>query len=467
MAISVKLVPATALLLTLAACVGSGSPFSPPSAKDAARAPSSSYAIVYSFRGSPDGYVPTSGLVSDGSGRLYGVTNYGGVTPRGCNGSVGCGTFFTFDPSSHRETVLYSFGRTRGDGQLPNSLYFHNGSFYGTTEEGGTNASLGTVFKITAPDRKGNDWRETILHRFRGSPGDGASPAQLTIDSSGVIYGTAATGGSATKCFAGCGAIFELTPPGGSGKWQETILHSFGGVPDGEAPSELIIAPHRTLYGETNAGGHSRVCGNARGCGTVFSLKPSHGLRWTETILHSFQAFGAPKDDGEFPFGGLVLASNGALFGVTAYGGPLQQCYTQGYPWSGCGTFFRLTSAPGKPSAWTESILYRFKGGASDGAVPDAIASEGSGFYGTTVRGGGGYCDSGRGCGTVFALDPSQRQRRWTETVVHAFAGGTNDGWDPGGVIATNDEGLYGVTLYGGAGPCTFGCGTIYEYERR
>ncbi|MGC2635158.1 MAG: choice-of-anchor tandem repeat GloVer-containing protein [Candidatus Cybelea sp.] len=263
---------------------------------------------MHSFQGSPDGYVPTSALVSDNSGRLYGVTDYGGVTPHGCNSGTGCGTFFTLDPSSRQETVLYSFGRTRGDGQLPNSLLFYDGSFYGTTEDGGTNASLGTVFKIT-PDRKRSNWNETILHRFRGSPNDGASPMQLTIDASGIIYGTAGNGGSATKCFQGCGAVFKLTHPSGKGKWQEAILHSFAGVPDGIAPSDLILAPNRTFYGETGAGGRSTACGSVKGCGTIFALKPSGGSRWTETIVHSFQANGAPKDDGEFPFGGLVLTS--------------------------------------------------------------------------------------------------------------------------------------------------------------
>ena len=459
----VKLAPAAALILSLAAC-GAASPLSPlNSALGAARAPSS-YSIVYSFQGLPDGYVPASALVSDNSGRLYGVTNYGGVTPRGCNGGTGCGTFFTFDPSSRQETVLYSFGRTRGDGQLPNSLLFFDGSFYGTTEDGGTNASLGTIFKIT-PDRKGSTWNETILHRFRGSPNDGASPMHLTIDASGIIYGTAGNGGSATKCFQGCGAVFKLTPPSGKGKWQETILHSFAGAPDGTAPSELILAPDRTLYGETGAGGRSTACGNARGCGTIFALKPSGGSRWTETIVHSYRARGTPKNDGEFPFGGLVLASNGALYGVTAYGGQPRRCYAQGYPWSGCGTFFRLKPTPGKQRAWTESILYLFKGGTSDGARPDSIVLERSGYYGTTVEGGGGYCERAAGCGTLFALVPSQRNMVWTETIAHAFTGGTNDGWDPNGSVVGDRKGLHGVTMYGGSGRCSFGCGTIYEYQ--
>ena len=455
-----------ALLLSLAACNAGGLTSSLPNhALSAARA-KSSYALVYSFRGAPDGYVPMGGLVSDGSGLLYGVTNYGGSPPRGCNGSTGCGTFFTFDPSSRQDTILYSFGKMRDDGQLPNSLLFHNGSFYGTTQDGGTSASLGTVFKITPPAREGGKWNETILYRFRGPPNDGSSPSQLTIDAAGAIYGTAGEGGPATKCALGCGAIFKLTPAPGKGEWNETILHSFAGVPDGAAPSVLILGQNGTLYGETNAGGRSSACEGVQnlGCGTIFALKPSRGSRWTETILHSFKAAKAPKNDGEFPYGGLTLAADGALYGVTAYGGPVPGCYTQGYPWSGCGTFFLLKPVSGERTQWAESILYHFKGGSNDGAKPDSITPEGGGFYGTTVSGGAGYCNRGTGCGTLFHFIPSPHRTKWAETMAHSFSGGISDGWDPGGAVVADRNRLYGLTMYGGAF-CTFGCGTIYEFK--
>lgn len=451
-----------ALLLSLAACTAGGVISPLPHNAQNARA-KSSYAVVYSFRGAPDGYVPMGGLVSDDSGLLYGVTNYGGSTPRGCNGSVGCGTFFTFDPSSRQDKVLYSFGKTLRDGELPNSAVFRNGSFYGTTQDGGTSADLGTVFKITPPAREGGKWNETILYRFNGPPNDGSSPSQITIDASGAIYGTADNGGPATKCALGCGAIFKLTPAPGRSEWHETILHAFAGVPDGAAPNTLILAPNGALYGEASAGGRSTACGDGRGCGAIFALRPSHGSRWTETIVHSFKAAKAPNDDGEFPYGGLTLAADGALYGVTAYGGPPRGCYTQGYPWSGCGTFFLLKPISGKRTQWTESILYHFKGGSNDGAKPDSITPERGGFYGTTVSGGAGYCNRGTGCGTLFHLT-SSRRAKWTEIMAHSFSGGASDGWDPGGAVVADRRGLYGITLYGGSF-CTFGCGTIYEWQ--
>ena len=35
--------------------------------------------------------------------------------------------------------------------------------------------------------------------------------------------------------------------------------------------------------------------------------------------------------------------------------------------------------------------------------------------------------------------------------MAHSFSGGTSDGWDPGGTIVADRNGLYGITLYGGA----------------
>src|SRR5258708_12375469 len=52
---------------------------------------------LYSFTGAADGNSPSSGLVSDGAGNLYGTTFYGGS----CAAlKKGCGTVFELSPSS-------------------------------------------------------------------------------------------------------------------------------------------------------------------------------------------------------------------------------------------------------------------------------------------------------------------------------------------------------------------------------
>ena len=448
-----------ALFATLPACNAGEARLVVPNDVRAGESSTSSYSVVHSFQGPlNDGYVPMGGLVADSSGDLYGVTNYGGSYAQTCNAGVGCGTFFTLDPSSLKETVLHSFGKTQKDSALPSALFLHNGSFYGTAQTGGVDNG-GTVFEL-APTRKGQGWKETILHSFHYGHHDGSDPDWLTFDSAGAIYGTALAGGSSTTCALGCGAIFELVPPtSGKNEWRETILHSFTG-PEGSVPDSLVIAGDGTLYGEAAAGGRSSTCGNS-GCGTVFALKRgSRNSRWIVTTLHSFT-----ETEGSFPYGGLIPASNGTFYGVASYGG-VNDC-RPGSPRTGCGTFFSLQRRAEARMKWTESTLYDFAGGPNDGDAPDGIVSDGGrGFYGETANGGAGSCRyNGAGCGTLFHLKPARHRAKWTERIEHSFSGGSSDGWDPGGAPAPLGKNVYGVTQYGGSGRCSLGCGTIYEFQ--
>lgn len=98
------------------------------------------FTVVYNFSGGSDGGRPTGNLVHDAAGILYGTTVYGGT--------FGYGTVFKLDPTTGQETVLYSF--TGGvDGLFPSSgvILDAAGNLYGTTLLGGTFFS-GTVFKI-------------------------------------------------------------------------------------------------------------------------------------------------------------------------------------------------------------------------------------------------------------------------------------------------------------------------------
>ncbi|HEX3945842.1 MAG TPA: choice-of-anchor tandem repeat GloVer-containing protein [Rhizomicrobium sp.] len=98
--------------------------------------------------------------------------------------------------------------------------------------------------------------------------------------------------------------------------------------------------------------------------------------------------------------------------------------------------------------AWKYKTLYKFMNGA-DGSVPNGglLRNSATGnLYGVTER-GGVPCDEEEGdrCGVVFKLAPDG-----TETVLHAFTGGS-DGAFPIGGLANDDAGnLYGTTLEGG-----------------
>jgi uncharacterized repeat protein (TIGR03803 family) len=219
--------------------------------------------------------------------------------------------------------------------------------------------------------------RETILHSFTGTGGDGALPmAGLVRDAAGNLYGTTVEGrayGGQCGGFGGCGTIFKIDPTG-----KETVLYVFTGETDGQAPGGLLRDLAGNLYGTTAFGG-------AGAAGTVFKLDASG----KKTVLYSFTG----GTDGDEPVGPLVRDKGGNFYGVTNVGGG-KGCS------SGCGTVFKLSKA-GK-----ETILYRFTGGV-DGAYPVAglLRDKAGNLYGTTLYGGDAKVCS-PGCGVVFEVTP-------------------------------------------------------------
>lgn len=317
------------------------------------------------------------------------------------------------------ESVIYSFRGGSGsmaDGANPRAgLVNLNGTLYGTTWEGGDYSKrfdfygFGTVFSVTP------NGTETVLHRFVGL--DGRYPAARLIGVDGTFYGTTEGGGGRGK-----GTAFSITPYG-----METVLHHFGGVSDGANPQARLTDVHGTLYGTTVAGGSSECDGS--GCGTVFSITTSA----RETVIHRF----GKGEGGVDPLAGL-LKVNGTLYGTTYYGNA-----------SGVyGTVFKMTSS-GK-----ETVLHAFKGGPKDGAEPwgDLINVNGT-LYGTTSKGGvSSYCDGG--CGTVFSITPSGKEK-----VLYSFKGGASDGEYPEASLLNVNGTLYGTTYAGG----THSSGTVFS----
>ena len=230
------------------------------------------------------------------------------------------------------------------------------------------------------------------------------------------------------------------------GAWataREKVIYSFTGGNDGSSPIGILtLGKKGSLYGVASRGGTSEN-------GVVFELTPGAGGNWTETVLYSF----AGGSDGAFPVEGVIFDKAGNLYGVTQDGGG-SGCF------GGCGTVFELT--PGADGQWTETVLHRFTGG-SDGGEPNAILifDSAGNLYGTTEAGGDASCDLGEfaGCGTVFELMPG-KSGQWTETVLHAFKGGS-DGALPifSGVIFDATGNLYGTTAVGGK----YGIGTVFE----
>ncbi|HTT98979.1 MAG TPA: choice-of-anchor tandem repeat GloVer-containing protein [Rhizomicrobium sp.] len=201
------------------------------------------------------------------------------------------------------------------------------------------------------------------------------------------------------------------------------IVHDFTGGSDGGNPVDgFAMGPTGQFYGTAPSGGDS-------GNGVVFRVT----AKGRETVLHSF-AGGA---DGSAPNGGVILDTNGVLYGTTTAGGA-----------SGSGTVFRIKG--GK-----ESVLYSFAGG-TDGVDPQAglVMDAAGNLYGTTSAGGIS------GNGTVFELvKPTKKNGAWKETVLYSFGTGADGATPLSGVNFDAAGNLYGTTSVGGA----HGFGTVFQ----
>jgi uncharacterized repeat protein (TIGR03803 family) len=229
-----------------------------------------------------------------------------------------------------------------------------SGDLYGTASMGGT-SGVGAVFEVVQGSNT-----VTQLASFDDTGDNGSPISGLTIDSSGNLYGATNTGGA-----FGDGTIYEL--PNGSN--QIITLASFGGASNAPwgAQSGVIIDSSGNLYGTTTEGGDY-------GEGTVYELP--YG---TDTIvtLASFNGI-----NGSSPVGGVIMDSNGNLYGAAGGGGA-----------NGDGTIFEIAAGSGTISTLA-SFDYNNGSSPYGGLVMDSSGN----LYGTTQT-GGDY-----GWGTVFEL---------------------------------------------------------------
>jgi uncharacterized repeat protein (TIGR03803 family) len=413
----------------------------------------SSYVVLYTFDSSS---AFPSGLAQGSDGTLYGANRYGGTN--------GAGTVFKINTDGTGYAQLYDFGANvySGGGYSPSGdlLLASDGALYGATRLGGAN-STGTIFKLNTAGTQ-----FATRYNFGGNYGDPANPTDGLVEGNdGALYGTAGGG------INGAGTIFKLNKNGtGFAVLSESV----------SSPSTLLQASDGALYGTTpagggeNAGGVFKINPDGTGFGFVLSFGPgggdgtfptgglvqdSDGVLYGTTsqggtnyvgavfkvningggyvILHNF---GTGGGDGAEPLAGLVLGSDGALYGTTYSGG------TNNY-----GTVFKLNR-----DGTDYTVLYEFRGlldHPNDGIGPwDRLLQGADGAqYGTTHGGG-----TGVGSGTVFTLGTDGIGYR----VLHNFGIVVADGLEPtAGLVQGSDGLLYGTTPLGG----TNNAGTVFK----
>jgi uncharacterized repeat protein (TIGR03803 family) len=267
----------------------------------------------------------------------------------------------------------------------------------------------------------------TLLSACGGSGDDGpANSANVTPSATHVVGGTL-TGlasttritlslGSETLTLTGDGSFQFGTPVADQGSYtvqlsagpvgQHCTLSGASGTATAdvrtvavscEAPAYAVMyafGEHNTAvvgsapWGELVQASDGRLyglamAGGARNSGTAFRL----GLDGSFTLLHTF---GSDASDGTSPLGSLSLAGDGTLWGTTGSGGYGDQ-----------GTVFQMDS--------NGNMLQRIGIGSADNPTTGTwtngrlLPMPDGRFIGTTSAGGPG------GCGTVFIASPSGR----------------------------------------------------------
>ena len=205
--------------------------------------------VLYSFAGA-DGQAPQWALAADGRGGFYGTTFEGGANRAGV-------AYQLSPPASGQSawtlTVLHAFDGYFFDGPTSGLVMDGAGNLYGTT--GGGAEAEGQAYELSPPGQGETRWSWTVVRTFNEhleDPQRGLYPqGGLIADTSGNLYGVTYRGGAYNY-----GVVFELSPPrAGAKHWEETVLHAFDAKHGGSPEAGLIGDGAGGFYGTAPIGG--------------------------------------------------------------------------------------------------------------------------------------------------------------------------------------------------------------------
>ena len=309
---------------------------------------------------------------------------------------------------------IYTLALLLGIIQSANTQSKH---LWATTSTGGAHG-WGTILES---DSVGNGFHTVYSFDYtNGSFGVG----RMAKGNDGKLYGVTLRGGFGNSC-----VLYSYDPSNGNYvKLYDYEAHLAGGaIPY----AGVILAGNGKFYGMCNQGG-------ANGYGTLYSYDPSSSLY---VDLHDFA-----DATGSSPYGELVEATNGKLYGMASNGGT-------GFVSPGVVFSFN-------PANNSYNVEHYFTG--TDGANPaysNLIQATNGKIYGTTAGGGS------HGLGLIFSYDPVTTQY----DTLHNFGGEPfgNDtfGSVAGGLVQANNGKLYGITSSTPGSASFLGYGEIYSYD--
>lgn len=355
------------------------------------------------------------------NGKIFFNTTYGAGND--------LGALLSFDTLNAELSVVHTY--TSSEGRPANITVYNNQNFIGTNTAG--------MFSIGID---GTNFQQLNTAISRGKPVYNSATDK-------IFY--MATGGTYKNCY--------LLKTDGT-NYTATNIHNFGNVPDGYGPDGVTRAPNGLLYGINQNGGSA-------GGGTLFKMNTDGSYF---AVIKDFNG-----NDGQSPFGQLLAASDGRLYGVCKRSGingssdslALYGINTDGSGYALLHTFsnadypivpelaegsngllfgisgsrfgygstipIRLFSINKNGSGF--SMLKIFTNTEGDGVLQGLVAAAGY-LYGITANAGS------LGMGTLFRI----KEDGTDFSVVKNFTLNNTDGIQPNSLMLGKDNKLYGVT---------------------
>jgi len=279
------------------------------------------------------------------NGTVYGMTFYGGTHNDG--------VIFQVLPNNESYFKRYNLDSANGSHPHGSLILASDSMFYGMTMDGGAN-NLGVIFQF---DPINIVYTKKIDLTLSG----GCSPFGGLIQAGdGYIYGLTKSGGANNL-----GAIFQYDIVNNIYTKKIDLDSSTGSHPLGK----MVQASNGHLYGMTKTGG-------ANNLGVIFDYDPVNNI-YTDKVDFA-------DSIGANPYGSLLLASDGKLYGMTESGGT-----------NNFGVIFQYDYL-------TNTYIDRYNLNISTGSGPwGSLIQIGNGMmYGMTSNGGYNYA------GTIFSYDP-------------------------------------------------------------
>ncbi len=362
------------------------------------------YSIEHEFDGINDGGEPLGSLAFSGSDKLIGVTQKGGFNNEGA--------LFEYNVANNNFTKISDLYNANPFGLNPNDLIVRHDlarsrfpsldPMYGTTKDGGQ-FDDGGIYSY-------NPISNTLaLKASFNNDTTGREPSTITSSENGKFYGTTKLGGTNNY-----GTLFEYDPMAES---LSALINFDATVIGGDSKGKIFEADNGLLYGTTTTGG-------PLGNGTLFSYDPSNQQLTKIIDFETSLGFSAKAT--------LIQSNNGFIYGLCHGGGQYAN-----------GTIFKLDT---NTNSVTKVADFN-----SEGKFPQVLVQGDNGLlYGIAQQGGNSDV------GTIFEFDPPQSSL----AKIHDFEAAASGAY-PTGIMYNGEGKLVGTTQSGGNDDK----GTVFEYD--